>query len=437
MNRLESLLKLVNAASASGTATVDARGLREMLGALRAEGAVILVLAVAVALLWALLASQRRLAKGATAPDSQVFREGLATQIDEMVRRTNERNNYINSIFSSLEDGLILVDAQNRVVLYNPRAQALLGIGPSVFFEDKEEENSPEVKAILAACGRVTQTKQPERLSLVSASARIFDARVVAITNKYENDPDFGSLAIVNDVTEMRKMESMKKDFVASVSHEFRTPLTLISGFMEMFKTQAGMNSEDRARAFEIVDIETERLKRLVSELLMLSQIENRLPRDAEKVIDIEAVIAQIALSLGKLAEKKGQRLKTMVSVKKGILKGNESWFYEAVKNLVENAIKYTPEEGSISLDARSDSKSVIVEVSDTGIGIALSEHEKIFERFYRVDASRGSGGGGSGLGLALVKDIASFFGGCVELRSEPGKGSTFTLRLPINLPEE
>jgi two-component system sensor histidine kinase SenX3 len=107
------------------------------------------------------------------------------------------------------------------------------------------------------------------------------------------------------------------------------------------------------------------------------------------------------------------------------------------VKNLVENAIKYTPEGGAIGLEARNDAESVIVEVSDTGIGIAEAEHEKIFERFYRVDASRGSGGGGSGLGLALVKDIASFFGGGVELKSEPGKGSTFTLRLPINLPEE
>jgi two-component system phosphate regulon sensor histidine kinase PhoR len=437
MNRLEGFLKLVNAASGSGTANVDARGLKELLGALRAEAAVILLLAVAVALLCALLASRRRLAKGAPAADSQASRESLATQIEEMVLRTNERNNYINSIFSSLEDGLMLVDAENRVVLYNPRAQALLGLGPSVFFEGGKEKNSPEVTAILAACGRVTRTKLPERLDLVSASGRIFDARIVTVTNKYENDADFGSLAIVNDVTEMRKMESMKKDFVATVSHEFRTPLTLISGFMEMFKTQAGMNAEDRARAFEIVDIETERLKRLVSELLMLSQIENSLPRDAEKVIDIETVMAQIALSLGKLAEKKGQSLKARVRVKKGILKGNESWFYEAVKNLVENAIKYTPEGGAIGLEARNDAESVIVEVSDTGIGIAEAEHEKIFERFYRVDASRGSGGGGSGLGLALVKDIASFFGGGVELKSEPGKGSTFTLRLPINLPEE
>jgi len=437
MNRLESFLELVNAASVSGMASVDARGLKGLLGALKAEAAVILILALALVLLGASMASRRRLAKGAPSTDAQASREGLKAQIDEMVRRTNERNNYINSIFSSLEDGLMLVDAENRVMLYNPRAQALLGLGPSVFFEDRAEQNSPEVTAILAACRRVTQTKQPERLGLVSASGRIFDARIVTITNKYENDADFGSLAIVNDVTEMRKMENMKKDFVASVSHEFRTPLTLISGFMEMFKTRADMNAEDRARAFEIVDIETERLKRLVSELLMLSQIENSLPRDAEKVIDIEAVVAQMALSLGRLAEEKGQSLKTEVRVKKGILKGNESWFYEAAKNLVENAIKYTPEGGSIRLDARNDAENVIIEVSDTGIGIAESEHERIFERFYRVEASRGSGGGGSGLGLALVKDIASFFGGGVELKSEPGKGSTFTLRLPINLPEE
>jgi len=225
----------------------------------------------------------------------------------------------------------------------------------------------------------------------------------------------------------------MKKDFVATVSHEFRTPLTLISGFMEMLKTVSDIDIEDRKRAFEIVEIETERLKRLVSELLTLSEIENSLPSRASGAIDVGEVLATIARSLGKLAEAKGQRLETKIGVAKGLLRGDEGWFYQAIKNLVENAIKYTPEGGSILIEGDNDESSVVVSVSDNGIGIAEEELDRIFDRFYRVEKSRGSGGGGSGLGLALVKDIASIFGGAVEVRSAPGEGSIFTLRLPID----
>lgn len=436
MGGIEALLGLLNAASAGSSSSVDLAALRLLIGALKVEAAVGVALALVAIILASRLRERRGRARGGA--EEGGAREGkLEAEIAEMVHRANERNNYINSIFSSLQDGLLLVDSGNRVVLFNPRARDLLGLGPEVFFDTVEERRSAEVEAILAACARVTRTREAERMDLKTASRRVLDVRVVTITNKYQNASDFGSLAIVNDVTEMRKMEGMKKDFVASVSHEFRTPLTLISGFMEMFKTEAAMAPEDRARAFEIVDIETERLKRLVSELLMLSEIEGSLPRDAEKAIDVKAVIDQIGLSLGKLAESKGQRLETRAEVEGGILKGNESWFYEAVKNLVENAIKYSPEGGSIRLDARIEGEELLVRVSDTGIGIAASELERIFERFYRVDASRGSGGGGSGLGLALVKDIASFFGGAVEVESEPGVGSTFALRLPIQTGRE
>jgi two-component system phosphate regulon sensor histidine kinase PhoR len=254
---------------------------------------------------------------------------------------------------------------------------------------------------------------------------------VSPILDKYAGASNFGSLAVAGDVTELRKLENLRKDFVANVSHEFRTPLTLISGFVEMFKMGGRIRSADRRRAFEIIEIETERLKRLVSELLTLSEIENALPLPASAPIDAEAVIEGMVGSLGSLAERKRQRITTELRVEKGALSGNENWFYQAVKNLLENAIKYTPEGGSIRIEAYRDGGEVVVSVADTGIGIAPEELERIFERFYRVEKARGSGSGGSGLGLALVKDIASIFGGRVLVRSELGAGSVFTLRLP------
>lgn len=441
MDSLDLLLRLRNAASGAGPIAADSAALRMLFSALGVETAIILIcVAVAVFRLAIRLGKRGSRASRGSAPPLREATEAasiekLRKQLDEMVARTNERNNYINSIFCSIEDGFMLVDSNDRVALYNPRARDLLGLGPDIFFDAPRDgaRITEEVAAILEACGKVTRTREAQRLRLVTSGGAVLDARITPIVDKYRKGADFGSLAMVKDVTGIEKLENMKKDFVATVSHEFRTPLTLISGFMEMLKTVSDIDIEDRKRAFEIVEIETERLKRLVSELLTLSEIENSLPSRASGAIDVGEVLATIARSLGKLAEAKGQRLETKIGVAKGLLRGDEGWFYQAIKNLVENAIKYTPEGGSILIEGDNDESSVVVSVSDNGIGIAEEELDRIFDRFYRVEKSRGSGGGGSGLGLALVKDIASIFGGAVEVRSAPGEGSIFTLRLPID----
>lgn len=445
MPSADAFLKLINAASGQGAATVDAEALRALLAALRSATVLLAAFSAAGLLLAARALRARRARKGAAAADPAAALAKLRKELDEMVRKTNERNDYINSVFSSIEDGIVLVDARGRVALYNPRARELLGLGPGVFFDSPRSAAAQpaEARAVIEACAESTRSRSPGRLRLSAADGRILDVGVSPITSKYrgsgaveEGDgrdgmSRLGSLALVRDVTERMKLENMKKDFVATVSHEFRTPLTLISGFMEMFKTRDDIKSADRRRGFEIVEIETERLKRLVSELLTLSEIENSLPGRGGEVIDVADVLGKMAASLGKLAERKRQSLEVDVDVAGLFLAGNENWFYQAVKNLVENAIKYSPEGGSIRVLARREGDMLSVTVSDDGIGIAAAELDRIFERFYRVEKSRGSGGGGSGLGLALVKDIASIFGGTVEVRSEPGKGSVFTMRLP------
>jgi len=357
----------------------------------------------------------------------------LRSQLDEMVRKTNDRNNYINSIFSSIEDGFILVDSGNRVMLYNPKAMRLLALGPEVFFDHLGGAitQSGPVAAVLAACRRVTTGKTPEFLTLEADGDRLLDVRVSPIVDKYEGKTNFGSLAVVKDVTELRRLESLRKDFVANVSHEFRTPLTLISGFVEMFKMGGNITAADRKRAFEIMEIETERLKRLVSELLTLSEIENELPYQAEDTIPVAHVFDELTASMGRLAEKKGQKFTIAACPVELVVCGNENFLYLAIKNLVDNAIKYTQEGGSISVAAVLSRGNAVITVTDTGIGIPRDEQDRIFERFYRIEKSRGSGSGGSGLGLALVRDIASLFGGSVGVSSDVGKGAVFTLSLP------
>jgi two-component system phosphate regulon sensor histidine kinase PhoR len=248
-----------------------------------------------------------------------------------------------------------------------------------------------------------------------------------------------GALVLVKDITEKRRLEGMRKDFVATVSHEFRTPLTLISGFVEMFKTRRNLDPADRARAFEIMEIETERLKRLISELLMLAEMENTLPWQRIDEIDPSAVLSDIGRSLSEMARRKGQRLEMVIELGDARLHGDESWFQRAVYNLVENAIKFSPSGTLVRLTAGiedpGDSGRIVLQVKDEGPGIPKEELSRIFERFYRVEKSRGSGSGGSGLGLALVKDIAEIFGGSVKVDSEPGRGSVFTLEFPLRPP--
>ncbi|MBU0927417.1 MAG: PAS domain-containing protein, partial [Spirochaetes bacterium] len=351
---------------------------------------------------------------------------------------------------SSIEDGLLLVDPDGGVALYNPRAMELLGLGPELFFGRRDDPARGEaaVAEILAACRRVGAAASAEHdspaapdspaaqetLQLETGAGRYLSVRIRAITDKYRSGREFGSLAVIGDVTEFRKLEIQKKDFVANVSHEFRTPLTLISGFIEMFRMGGVIPEADRSRAFEIMDLEAERLKRLVSELLTLSEMESELPFHDEDAIRVAEVLARLAQSLEGLAARKGLSLRVEIGRDLPALYGNENWFYLAVKNLVENAIKYSPggTGGEVRLAASARDGAVCIEVSDTGIGIAEAELERVFERFYRVEKARGSGRGGSGLGLALVKDVAAMFGGRVSVRSALGKGSEFALTLPV-----
>jgi two-component system phosphate regulon sensor histidine kinase PhoR len=438
MDRLSDFLALVNAAGRDGLVEVDATVLGILFDVLTCIVLLLFVLAIA----GTVLVIQRiryymksRLGSGSVDNNSDADTiQKLRSQLAELVHKTNKRNNYINSIFSSIEDGLMLVDPDGRVVLYNPKAMDLLGLGPEVFFPQRHAETAAiePLASVLARCRKVGTSKQPELLELENAEGLILDVRVGPITDKYDGNADLGVLAVVKDVSELRRLENLKRDFVANVSHEFRTPLTLIAGFVEMFRMSKPLPEADRNRAFEIMELETERLKRLVSELLTLSEIENELPLQAESSFDPGEVLEGLAVSMGTLADSKGQAFQTEMNLATPLLKGNENWFYLAVKNLVENAIKYTPEGGSISLKSCVNDGCLVISVEDTGIGIAPEDQDRIFERFYRVEKARGSGSGGSGLGLALVKDITAMFDGSIDVQSEPGKGSSFMMRLPL-----
>lgn len=225
-------------------------------------------------------------------------------------------------------------------------------------------------------------------------------------------------------VEESRRAESIRKEFVANVSHELKTPLTSISGFIETLQAGAAEDPEIRTKFIDIIAIETSRLKRLIEDLLVLSEIENK--KDAEeRVFDVRNAVESTVLALEPLAEDK--HIDIVTKIDEGIsITGSVDRFRQMLVNLIENAIKYSDEGSHVWVSAEDDGQHVTVSVKDEGIGIAPEHHDRLFERFYRVDKSRSKKVVGTGLGLSIVKHIAVLFGAKLKVESEVGKGSTF-----------
>jgi two-component system phosphate regulon sensor histidine kinase PhoR len=225
----------------------------------------------------------------------------------------------------------------------------------------------------------------------------------------------------------------MRKDFVANVSHEIKTPLTSIRGFIETLKEVSPEDVDVRQRFLNIIDLESKRLNGLIDDLLIISEIENSNHKSINEIIDVNQTIGEIELILLELAKKNKIDLKLSSASEYLEIIGNPRWFKQMLINLVDNAIKYTPEGGKVVLDVDYTDDLCIFKIKDTGIGISSEHLERLFERFYRVDKARSREVGGTGLGLAIVKHAVNNFNGTIDVKSEVGVGTEFTVKIPRN----
>ena len=224
--------------------------------------------------------------------------------------------------------------------------------------------------------------------------------------------------------------ENMRKEFVANVTHEFKTPLTSISGFVETLQEGADEDREVRKKFLDIIAIETSRLSRLIEDVFILSDIESKKTQEALESFDVGTALRKIVMSINPVAQAKG--IEILLEVKGNpVIKGNQDRFSQMMMNLIENAVKYSKEGKSISVSAEENQENIVVSVKDEGIGIEEKEIPRLFERFYGVDKSRSKDMGGTGLGLSIVKHIASLFDAQIKVTSEPGRGTTFTVAFP------
>jgi len=334
----------------------------------------------------------------------------------------------LDVILKHMADGILLVDQRRRIVLMNPAAEQMLGISrhEALGRDHLEITHHFDLDERLA---RVLATGVPETLEIRRArpQQQILEARVSLAGSAQERS----ALVMLRDVTRARQLEQMRKDFVANVTHELRTPLTSIQGFAETL-LEGALEDPDTARHFvEIMHRESSHLSALIDELLDLSRVESgkfRLQRRPTPPAElIEAAVSRLAPK----AEKKGIRLTAEVPGVLPPVDGDPDRLIQVLSNLVDNAVKYTPADGRVTVSAWKSEGGVRIAVQDTGPGIPQADLGRIFERFYRVDKARSRATGGTGLGLAIAKHIVEAHGGAIEVASEVGRGSTFTVILP------
>ncbi|QIB69267.1 hypothetical protein Ami103574_07995 [Aminipila butyrica] len=234
---------------------------------------------------------------------------------------------------------------------------------------------------------------------------------------------------MVQTTEENKRAEQIRSEFVANVTHELKTPLTSISGFIETLQDGAAEDPEIRSKFIDIIAIETARLERLIQDVLVLSEIENKKTPLAVGIIDTRECLANLISTMEPIANSKNIHLEAQLA-QDCYIEGNRDRFIQMMMNLIENAIKYSKEggEGKVLVTSRLDAGKVYIQVSDNGIGIAEEHFGRLFERFYRVDKSRTKKGGGTGLGLSIVKHIAFLLHAEVNVKSKLGEGSTFTV---------
>jgi signal transduction histidine kinase len=342
----------------------------------------------------------------------------MSEQLAARLRALEADDQLMTAVLESLEEGVLAIDERGMVVRMNQRARTLLDVASPLPFPRELLPRDPVIRDAVeqAMAGRGTA---PEEVSLHD--------RTVAVASRPMAQR--GAVVTVLDLTMLRKLETIRRDFVANVSHELKTPLTAVSGYAETLLDE-DIPDDQRRRFVETIRDNASRMQRIVDDLLDLSRIESGGWRPNVGTVDVNGVVRDVFTAVGASARAKGLRLRSEIAPTAKVVHADPTAFRQIVSNLVENAVRYT-HDGSVTLRTRPGEGGVWVDVEDTGVGIALEHLPRIFERFYRVDAGRSREQGGTGLGLAIVRHLVDAHGGRVEPASAPGRGTTISVFLP------
>lgn len=353
----------------------------------------------------------------------------MASKLDKTIFDLNTKKIEVESIVESITNGIVAVDNDNRVILINPAAINVFNIDTdakvigdnivhhirnnhlNLLLKETIEKNKPlEAEVII-----------DDRVLLVNTSP---------IRPKNSSFDNSGGIIFIQDITKVRKLEQLRTEFVSNVTHELKTPITSIRGFIETLKNGSINNPQVAERFLEIIDIEAERLHELINDILLLSEIESKPNEVNLENFDLKSMVNDVFAVMQNIAKEKNISLDNRVS-DKIFVKANRNRMKQLILNLVDNGVKYNTQNGSVSVDAYREEGKIVISVKDTGIGIPSEDIPRIFERFYRVDRGRSRDRGGTGLGLSIVKHIVNLYNGDIKLNSVVGEYTEFVIRIP------
>lgn len=358
--------------------------------------------------------------------------EQMKNELTVREERIVENSQRLEAVLSSMIEGVIAIEPNGQVMLANGAACEMLSLTRPEIVRKKlfETIRIPELQTSIEQTQELRTFSETE-FNTIGEPLKTLSARVSVLAD--EKRP--GVVVVIHDVTALRKLETMRRDFAANVSHELKTPLAAIKAYSETLRMGAINDQEKNLEFVKQIEFHAELLNQQIQDLLQLAKVESGESAFSISDVRLNQVCQSAVEQFSILAKESGLDLILDLADPEPIARADNAAVETMVKNLVVNAMHYTLEGGSVTLSTAKSTgengQEVIIRVSDTGIGIAKEQQNRVFERFYRVDKSRARDKGGTGLGLAIVKHLSQSFGGSVNLESQLGKGSQFEIRLP------
>ena len=352
----------------------------------------------------------------------------FAQHTDERIEAEQHAAGQLASILAGLTEGVLAIDKGQRIIHMNDAARKMLTDGDASPVGQTlwDVVRFSEIIEAVDACFRDLNTV---RLN-AEINGKTYDTSVIVLRDA--SLEGVGAIVVMQDVTEVRRLEKVRTEFVANASHELKTPIAAVKGFAETIVNDPDMPEETKDRFLERIRVQAGRIENLVQELIALSRFDAPGERTSGTRVDFVYLVRQVFQNKREDAADAGVELSLETPDRPLELDGDAEALSQLVINLIDNAIKYVGEGGTVIVRLYDLSKNAVLEVEDNGIGIAPEEHDRIFERFYRVDKARSAEQGGTGLGLSIVKHIAQSHDGSVGVESSLGRGSIFTVKIPL-----
>ncbi len=361
----------------------------------------------------------------------------MGDQLNQKIISIQQEHSRTQTLLSRMVEGVLALDRNGKAIFANSAFSSMFGLkmdriqGKTFLEISRHAELSEYISALLAAnpASRLNPPEAREIRLYNTAGEQVFSVQASRVYDEMEALNMV--LLVFHDITSIKRVEQIRKDFVANVSHELRTPLTALIGSIEALLDGAYQNADECRKFLEIMDKQLRNTQNLVTDMLALAAVEDTRTPFRRENIELKELISDILIVFEPLAHKKNQTLRIIVPGPTVILSVDPRQLSDAISNLLDNAIKYTDEDGRIELICEMKGSGVQITVKDNGTGIPKDQLSRIFERFYRIDKSRSKEMGGTGLGLAIAKHAVENHGGTIKVESKLGQGTEFTIFLP------